>query len=245
MSAIATPFISLKIYVRTRYCNQISEISTTLNYAQKIFRFILKQKHYISSDSYISFLKSKGIKIGNDCIFREPRTTYIDLTRPWLISIGNRVDMNVNFHIYTHDWGGRVFIGKYNQMLNSSGAVTIGNNIYFGANVTVLKGVNIGDNCIIGAGSTVTHDIPSGSVAVGNPCKVICSLDDYFAKRLKVAPLEAKENVMYFYQRYGRYPYKDELSEESIYYDGKPNLLPLQIYFVRNFLDWCKDSISE
>ena len=109
--------------------------------------------------------------------------------------------MNVNFHIYTHDWGGRVFIGKYNQMLNSSGAVTIGNNIYFGANVTVLKGVNIGDNCIIGAGSTVTHDIPSGSVAVGNPCKVICSLDDYFAKRLKVAPLEAKENVMYFYQR--------------------------------------------
>ena len=160
---------------------------------KKIFRFILKQKHYISSDSYISFLKSKGIKIGNDCIFREPRTTYIDLTRPWLISIGNRVDMNVNFHIYTHDWGGRVFIGKYNQMLNSSGAVTIGNNIYFGANVTVLKGVNIGDNCIIGAGSTVTHDIPSRSVAVGNPCKVICSLDDYFAKRLKVAPLEAKE----------------------------------------------------
>ena len=33
---------------------------------KKIFRFILKQKHYISSDSYISFLKSKGIKIGND-----------------------------------------------------------------------------------------------------------------------------------------------------------------------------------
>lgn len=113
--------------------------------------------------------------------------------------------------------------------------------------MTVLKGVNIGDNCIIGAGSTVTHDIPSGSVAVGNPCKVICSLDDYFAKRLKVAPLEAKENIMYFYQRYGRYPYKDELSEESIYYDGKPNLLPPPYKFTsyENFLDWCKDSISE
>ena len=49
---------------------------------KKIFRFILKQKHYISSDSYISFLKSKGIKIGNDCIFREPRTTYTSNPQP-------------------------------------------------------------------------------------------------------------------------------------------------------------------
>ena len=55
---------------------------------KKIFRFILKQKHYISSDSYISFLKSKGIKIGNDCIFREPRTTadvFITIEQPKLI----------------------------------------------------------------------------------------------------------------------------------------------------------------
>lgn len=144
--------------------------------------------------------------------------------------------MNVNFHIYTHDWGGRVFIGKYNQMLNSSGAVTIGNNIYFGANVTVLKGVNIGDNCIIGAGSTVTHDIPSGSVAVGNPCKVICSLDDYFAKRLKVAPLEAKENIMYFIKDTDDIPIKMSYPKnQSITTENLTFSPPLQIYFVRKF----------
>lgn len=99
---------------------------------KKIVHFILKQRYYINSEKYISFLKSKGIKIGSDCVFREPRTAHIDLTRPWLISIGNRVDMNVNFHIYTHDWGGHVFIGKYNQMLNSSGAVTIGSKSILG-----------------------------------------------------------------------------------------------------------------
>lgn len=68
--------------------------------------------------------------------------------------------MNVNFKIYTHDWGTHIFINKFGQMVNSSGAVTIGNNIYFGADCTILKGVTIGDNCIIGAGSIVTLSIP-------------------------------------------------------------------------------------
>ncbi len=50
--------------------------------------------------------------------------------------------------------------------------ITVGSDVWFGANVTVLQGVNIGDNVIIGAGSVVTKDIPSNSVAFGNPCKV-------------------------------------------------------------------------
>ena len=45
--------------------------------------------------------------------------------------------------------------------------------MWFGANVTVLPGVTIGDNVIIGAGSVVTKDIPSGVIAVGNPCRVL------------------------------------------------------------------------
>ncbi len=54
--------------------------------------------------------------------------------------------------------------------------VTIGNNCWIGGSVTILAGVTIGDNCTIGAGSVVVHDIPSGSVAVGNPCRVIKTL---------------------------------------------------------------------
>ena len=51
--------------------------------------------------------------------------------------------------------------------------VTIGNDCWFGANVVVCPGVTVGDGCVIGAGSVVTRDIPAGSFAAGNPCRVI------------------------------------------------------------------------
>lgn len=51
--------------------------------------------------------------------------------------------------------------------------ITVGNNVWFGAGVTVLPGVTIGDDVVIGAGSIVNKDIPSGVIAVGNPCRVL------------------------------------------------------------------------
>lgn len=51
--------------------------------------------------------------------------------------------------------------------------ITIGNNVWIGANCTILAGVIIGDNSVIGAGSVVTKSIPENVVAVGVPCKVI------------------------------------------------------------------------
>lgn len=51
--------------------------------------------------------------------------------------------------------------------------VFIGNNVWIGDKVTILKGVNIGDNVIVGAHSVVTKDIESNSIAAGVPCRVI------------------------------------------------------------------------
>lgn len=51
--------------------------------------------------------------------------------------------------------------------------VRIGNDCWFGANVVVCPGVTVGDGCVIGAGSVVVKDIPAGSFAAGNPCRVI------------------------------------------------------------------------
>lgn len=56
--------------------------------------------------------------------------------------------------------------------------VKIGNDCWFGANVTVCPGVTIGDNCVIGAGSVVTKDIPPNVVAVGNPCRVLREISE-------------------------------------------------------------------
>jgi len=55
--------------------------------------------------------------------------------------------------------------------------VVIGDNVWVTSNVTILPGVTIGSNTVIGAGSVVTHDIPSGVLAAGNPCKVIKQID--------------------------------------------------------------------
>ena len=55
--------------------------------------------------------------------------------------------------------------------------ISVGNNVWFGAGVTVCPGVSIGDNCVIGAGSVVVKDIPADSVAAGNPCRMIRKVD--------------------------------------------------------------------
>lgn len=51
--------------------------------------------------------------------------------------------------------------------------ISIGDDVWLAANVTVLPGVSIGSNVIIGAGSVITSDIPSNVIAVGNPCHVL------------------------------------------------------------------------
>lgn len=60
-----------------------------------------------------------------------------------------------------------------NQGLEYAYPITVGDNVWFGASVTVLPGVTIGSNTVIGAGSVVNRDIPDGVVAVGNPCRVV------------------------------------------------------------------------
>ena len=57
--------------------------------------------------------------------------------------------------------------------------VRIGRNCWLGAGVIVMPGVTIGDNTVIGAGSVVTKDIPSGVVAVGNPCRVLREVGEH------------------------------------------------------------------
>ena len=57
--------------------------------------------------------------------------------------------------------------------IGTSAPVTIGRDVWIGANSTVCGGVSIGDGTIIGAGSVVTKEIPSGVIAAGNPCRVL------------------------------------------------------------------------
>ena len=52
--------------------------------------------------------------------------------------------------------------------------VIIGNNVWIGARVTILKGVRIGDGAVIAAGTIVNKDVPARALAAGNPMHLIC-----------------------------------------------------------------------
>lgn len=62
--------------------------------------------------------------------------------------------------------------------LEAAKPITIGDNVWLGGGVIVCPGVSIGDNSVIGAGAVVTRDIPAGVVAVGNPARVLRSIDE-------------------------------------------------------------------
>ena len=87
------------------------------------------------------------------------------------VIFGDNVFVAPNCGFYTA--GHPLDAERRNKGLEYARPIKVGDNVWFGAAVTVLPGVTIGDNCVIGAGSVVTKDIPAHSLAVGNPCKVI------------------------------------------------------------------------
>jgi maltose O-acetyltransferase len=64
------------------------------------------------------------------------------------------------------------------NIINTSGAITLGREVWVGAGAIILQGVTIGDGAVIGAGSVVTKSVPPRVVAVGNPARVVKSVDD-------------------------------------------------------------------
>lgn len=192
---------------------------------------------------FCNYLRANGVTIGNNVNFRYPKSACIDLTRPYLIEIGNNVDINANFTIMTHDFGTYVFRNLYGDFVASSGHVKIGNNIYFGRDVTILKGVEIGDNCIIGVGSIVTRNIPSNSVVAGAPARVICSIEDYYKKRKQEQVDEAIQLGKILYNKYGHRPQISNFKEEWSVFISKedlikyPEMLPLIKFRLRDNLD--------
>lgn len=130
-------------------------------------------------------LISMGMKVGKN--FGRLNGVILDPSHCWLIEIGDDVLIAPRVHILCHDASTKIFM-NYTKI----GRVKIGNRVFIGAESVILPGVTIGDDVVIGANSTVTHDIPSNSVAVGSPAKVICSLDEYISKekeRMGMSPV--------------------------------------------------------
>lgn len=197
------------------------------NIIRKILSFFLWPVGYarlVSTKHLTKYLRKQGAIIGDNLIIMDLFVSRcIDQTRPTLVEIGSNVFMNDNFRLLTHDYVSFVFKNLYGDFLPSSGKVKIGNNVAFGINCTVLKGVTIGDNCFIAAGSIVTKDIPSGSIAAGIPAKVICSLEEYYQRRKTECIKEAKEYAQSISSRLHRSPTPDDFFEEFVLFIDKRN----------------------
>ena len=109
----------------------------------------------------------KHIEIG-DNFYANSGCIIIDVAR---VKIGDNVMFGPNVAVITA--GHPIHHEIRNTKFEYGIPVTIGDNVWIGANAVLLPGVHIGDNTVIGAGSVVTKDIPSGVVAVGNPCKPV------------------------------------------------------------------------
>lgn len=173
----------------------------------------IKYQHKATSKSYVSYLRKKGITIGENTNFYSPWTIQVDIRRPWTIEIGDNVNITAGCTILQHGYDWSVLQKLYGEVLGSSGRVKIGNNVFIGTKTTILKGVTIGDNVIIGANSLVNKDLPSNGVYAGNPAKFIMSISDYYEKRKKEQVKEAKELVETYFKKYNKVPEKVLLSE--------------------------------
>ena len=135
-------------------------------------------------------LRKRGLTIGNNT---DIYTSLIDYNHGYLISIGDNVTIASDVRLLTHDASTKKMLG-YSKI----GRIDIGNNVFIGAQSIVLPNVNIGDNVIIGAGSVVTKDVPGNSVAVGNPCHVIGTYEDYKKKCQMLFNNSPKQNTWYY-----------------------------------------------
>lgn len=103
-----------------------------------------------------------------------------------LISIHNNVVVAAHVYFCTHDLISTVF----NNQVNSKkykiflGTIEVFDNVFIGANSTIMYNTKIGPNAIVAAGSVVTKDVPEGSIVGGNPAKIIGQVNDLKQKRL-------------------------------------------------------------
>lgn len=128
------------------------------------------------SEKIVEDLRRGGAEIGENV---DIINATIDFGTPFMLKIGNNVTIT-NCRILTHDASTKKFLG-----CTKTGHVTIGDDVFIGANSVILPNTTIGNNVIIGAGAVVARDIPDDSVVIGNPCQVICSCQEYIEKQKK------------------------------------------------------------
>lgn len=145
-------------------------------------------RFFKTPEDYAKFI---GVKIGEHCLID---TRYWS-TEPYLISIGNYVQVTSDVRFQTHG-GGNVLRENYPNF-DAFGKIVIEDRAYIGAASQIMPGVTIGKGALVAAGSIVTKSVPSAVVVGGNPAKIICTIEEYkqraLAYNLETKQMQQKE----------------------------------------------------
>ena len=169
-----------------------------------------------SSNSYIKYLRKKGVKIGNNTMFHYALKTTVDTSSGHFITIGDNCKITQGVIILGHDYSYSVLRPVFHDIPLKVKETVIGNNVFIGMNSVILMGSNIGNNVIVGAGSVVSGKIPDNEVWGGNPAHFICTLEEYYKKCASKFEEGAKLTVEKYNERYGRNPSVQELQYFSM-----------------------------
>lgn len=174
----------------------------TFFFLLKLIIFKLKLIFSNSYNSYKIYNSYCGVKFGTNVRI----TGSINFgSEGYLISIGDNVSLTQNISFHTHDGGVWVFRNEDSD-IDVFGRITIGNNVFIGANVQIMPGVTIGNNVVIGAGAVVTKDIPDNVVACGVPAKKIKTILEYketsYNKALMTKKMTALQKKKYLLKHY-------------------------------------------
>lgn len=120
-----------------------------------------------------------GVSIGNNCLI----STRYWSSEPYLISIGNNVQVTDGVSFHTH--GGGHVIRQAHQEFDCFGKISIKDGAYIGAWSHIMPGVTIGEGALVAAGSVVTKSVPPHIVVGGNPARYICTTSEYYERNKK------------------------------------------------------------
>ena len=126
--------------------------------------------------SPIKYAKWRGVKVGNNCFI----STYKWSSEPYLITIGNNVQVTQDVWFHTH--GGCHVARTEIRDFDVFGKIRVCDNVYIGSGSHIMPGVTIGEGSLIAAGSIVTKSVPAREVWGGNPARFICNVDDYIKR---------------------------------------------------------------
>ena len=127
---------------------------------------------------YMQMLCARGMKMGRGVSIEDG--FFFDPSHCYLIEIGDNCTFAPNVRIIAHDASTRRLTG-----FTRLARVSVEDNCFIGDSVLLLPGVTVGEGSIVGAGSVVTRSIPKGSVVVGNPARVICTVEEFKSRQLE------------------------------------------------------------